>query len=277
MEEGIFDFQPDTYIRAFLKEYARCINENEDKLLSDYGRAKGGFYTRKKQISEIKEQPSISIKPVETPGIKSQKPKQNIEDEIDEEFRKKAPPKRKEIYTGPDPDQEMLERESRRRYTKWSKKRKIVTAIIVFVCLVIIAAWYKFLNNTNNHTSNIKQKSFSEISEDYENQIKSKTDDSSRIKKDSTQVVSKDSLLLTIKATKEVRVKVFVDEKKTVDEVIQPKDSLKITAKQQFRFSASANASIELILNGKPLKKPASINTPYIKDLVINKDGIVSQ
>ena len=136
MEEGQFDFQPDTYIRAFLKEYARCINENEDKLLSDYSRAKGGFYSKKKPASEIKEQPVISIKPVEPANLKSQKAKQQIADEIDEEFRKKAPPKKKEIYTGPDPDQEMLERESRKRYSKWSKKRKIVTAIIVFICIL---------------------------------------------------------------------------------------------------------------------------------------------
>ena len=28
MESGIFNFQPETYIRAFLKEYARSVFEN---------------------------------------------------------------------------------------------------------------------------------------------------------------------------------------------------------------------------------------------------------
>jgi cytoskeletal protein RodZ len=35
MESGVFDFQPDTYMRAFLKEYARCVAVPENVILTD--------------------------------------------------------------------------------------------------------------------------------------------------------------------------------------------------------------------------------------------------
>ena len=53
------------------------------------------------------------------------------------------------------------------------------------------------------------------------------------------------------------------------------KDSLTIQAKEQFRFSSSGNASVDLYLNGKYLRKPTTLTGTSIKNLVINKNGIV--
>ena len=61
MESGIFNFQPETYIRAFLKEYARCIGVNENVILTDYEKAKSGFYLPK---NRKKEDTPLTIKPV---------------------------------------------------------------------------------------------------------------------------------------------------------------------------------------------------------------------
>src|SRR5258706_16348774 len=55
IESGVFNFQPETYVRAFLKEYARAIGENETRLLNDYDKAKSGFYAKRTEFkNEIK-------------------------------------------------------------------------------------------------------------------------------------------------------------------------------------------------------------------------------
>ncbi len=52
LESGNFDFQPETYVRSFIKAYARAINENENQLLNEYDKAKAGFYARRKFADE---------------------------------------------------------------------------------------------------------------------------------------------------------------------------------------------------------------------------------
>ena len=69
----------------------------------------------------------------------------------------------------------------------------------------------------------------------------------------------------------------YVDENKIIEDEISGKDSLLIKAKDQFRFSATGNSSVELYLNGRYLKKPTSLSGLNIKNLVIKKDGIANQ
>lgn len=47
MEKGDFDFQPPTYIKAFLKQYAKIIRLDPDDVLRDYDLARAGKYTPK--------------------------------------------------------------------------------------------------------------------------------------------------------------------------------------------------------------------------------------
>ena len=58
IEEGNFDFQPETYIRSFLKAYARSLDENESTVLTDYDKAKSGFYARRK-FSQPEPEPQL--------------------------------------------------------------------------------------------------------------------------------------------------------------------------------------------------------------------------
>lgn len=260
MEAGHFDFQPDTYVRAFLKEYAKSINENEDQIVNDYLKAKAGFYSRKKMS---REQPALPVKPIEHSDEHAGK---SVESEKVSES----------IVVGASEEKD-YETDSKDEFSNKTPAQRILLVLVILVGLFGMFYLYKTLSNKDRQTTEIKPKSFSEISEDYENKIRSKIGDTSITKKDSLSGSVADSLKLTVKAFKEVRIKVYVDEKRIVEEVIQPKDSLIITASQQFRFSSSANSSIELFLNDKFLRKPSSLNGNTIKNLVINKDGIASQ
>ena len=54
MENGDFTFQPQTYIRAFLRQYAKSIGLSPDGILKDYEQAKLGNYSTKRLPPEEK-------------------------------------------------------------------------------------------------------------------------------------------------------------------------------------------------------------------------------
>ena len=273
MESGIFDFQPETYIRSFLKEYARCIGESENAVLTDYEKAKSGFYVRKSTAGvQKKEEPSISIKPVTETPIQQTEPPQKKEE-------MPAPKEKKENWPPPEIRKKEIYDDNGKEFSNKTWTQKVLLGLLILVIIAGIFYLIDYLNKSgDNGNSNVKPKSFSEISEDYEKKIKGKKTDTNETKQDSLANVVNDSLKLTIVTFKDVRVKVYIDEKRIVEDIIPAKDSMTISAKEQFRFSSSANASIDLYLNGKKLKKPSELSgTTSIKNLVINKDGIVSE
>jgi hypothetical protein len=273
MESGIFDFQPETYIRSFLKEYARCIGESENAVLTDYEKAKSGFYVRKSAAGGgKKDEPAISIKPVTEAPIQQTEPPQKKEE-------KPVPVERKETWPPPEIRKKDVYDDNGKEFTNKTLTQKVLLGLLIIVIVAGIVYLIDYLNKSgDNENSNVKPKSFSEISEDYENKIKGKKPDTNETKQDSLTNIVNDSLKLTIITFRDVRIKVYIDEKRIIEDIIPAKDSMTISAKEQFRFSASANASIDLYLNGEKLRKPSELSgSTSIKNLVINKDGIVSE
>lgn len=272
LESGVFDFQPETYIRSFIKAYARALDENEHQMLKEYDKAKAGFYARRKFPSDESEQTEtpedkirISVldhpktefvevgKPVYAEGIQTDKP----------DYMK---PK----YNSDDDDNYS------RGFSGSSITRKILYVVLFLAVAVGVYFLVDYLNNSGTKKTDVTPKSFNEISSDFENKINPKID-SSRIK-DSLNALSKDSLRLMIKAIKDIKIKVYIDDAPApVDEDISAKDSVIITAKEKFRFSSNANQSVEIYLNGKYLRKPSSLTGTSIKNLMIGKDGIITE
>ncbi len=62
LENGEFSFQPQTYIRAFLKQYIVSIGLDPEEILFDYDLARSGKYKSKRQnISSINEESAAEI------------------------------------------------------------------------------------------------------------------------------------------------------------------------------------------------------------------------
>jgi cytoskeletal protein RodZ len=274
MEAGIFNFQPETYIRAFLKEYARCIGVSENVLLTDYEKAKSGFYLPK---SQKKDETPLTIKPVTETSSTGGEPASKAKEEKSSDEEKKPVPKRDDW-----PPPEIRRREpdeSSKEFSNKSLIQKVLLGLVIIVIILGIIYLIDYLNNSSvENSSNVQPKSFSEMSEDYENKIKGmRSADSNTVKEDSTNVTANDSLELAVVTSKDVRVKVYIDEKRMFEDMIPAKDTVFLSARRQFRFSATGNSSIDLYLNGKYLKKPSSLTGSSIKNLIINKDGIVSK
>ena len=273
IEEGNFDFQPETYIRSFLKAYARVIDESEKIILNDYDKAKSGFYARRKFVQPPAEpnedKISIQVKEDEPKKLSAPEPKQ-------------APVYRKDLkeetsyQTSYEKYKDRDDEGNGFSHKTWTQK--ILLGLLILVVLAAVAYLIYYLNNTGDKkNSNVKPQQFNENYNDYKNKITGKKSDSLN-QKDSISALGTDSLRLMVKVSKDTRIKAYIDENRIIEEDISAKDSLLLKAKDQFRFSATGNSGVELYLNGKFLKKPVSTSgLNSIKNLIIKKDGIVSQ
>jgi cytoskeletal protein RodZ len=257
IESGIFDFQPEAYVRSFIKEYAKAIEENENHILNDYDKAKAGFYARRKFVTGEGKEISIpdeKIVPVVNEFADEPLYSKSIDGDKPDYFKQEDSPQKK-------------------GFAHWSLVRKILMGVVIIGVLAGIYFLVIYLNSSSEKKSDVKPKTFKEMSSEYENKITDKKDSQTV----STQKVASDSLKLLVKAVKDIKIKVYLDENKAVEEDMLEKDTLVLMAKEQFRFSASSSSNVELYLNGKYLRKPATLTGTSIKNLVIKKDGIVGQ
>lgn len=271
IENGNFDFQPETYIRSFIKAYARALNENENQILNDYDKAKSGFYARRKFATE-------DAKDISSPESKLRisvldQPLKNKEEDTAEPVYQKSLEDDKPDYMKPKPVQNDYSPE----YSNKSLTQKILLGVLVIAIGVGIYFLIDYLNHNGEKKSDVKPKSFNEISSEYENKITNKID-STRIKDSLKTLDSKDSLRLTVKAIKDIKIKLYVDDDSSpYDATIAAKDSLLFTAKDKFRFSANTGSNFDLFLNGKYLKKANMTPGSSVKNIIITKNGIEQQ
>ncbi len=271
LENGNFDFQPETYIRSFIKAYARALNENENQILNDYDKAKAGFYARRKFADENAKDISapdakLRISVLEQPAKK--------EEEFDEPVYSKGIESDKPDYMKSKP----VEYSDTPEYSNRSITQKILLGVLIAAIIVGIYFLIDYLNNSGEKKTEVKPKSFNEISSEYENKISNKTVDSTRIKDSLKTLAELDSLTLTVKAIKDIKIKLYIDEDaEAYNENLAAKDSIVFKAKDKFRFSASTSQNVDLFLNGKYLKKAGLTPGTSIKNLIITKEGIQQQ
>ncbi|MEO8514125.1 MAG: helix-turn-helix domain-containing protein [Ignavibacteria bacterium] len=271
LESGKFDFQPETYIRSFIKAYAKSLNENENQILNDYDKAKAGFYSRRKFASD-------ENKDISTPDSKLRisvldHPVKNKEQEISEPVYSKSLEDDKPDYMKPRRDEEPASS----GFSHRSVTQKILLGLLILAIGAGIYFLVDYLNHNGEKKSDVKPKSFNEISSDYENRISNKID-STRIKDSLKTIGAYDSLSFMVKAIKDIKIKVYVDDESSpYDAEIAAKDSLIFMAKEKFRFSANTGSNFDLFLNGKYLKKANMTPGSSVKNLIITKAGLQQQ
>jgi len=94
MENGDFSFEISAYVRAYLKQYAICIELNPDEVLKDFDLAKAGKYkpkvfeskeTDKKET--VKEEIIITETEKELSKVEPDKSEKNIDDKQTEDLK----------------------------------------------------------------------------------------------------------------------------------------------------------------------------------------------
>ena len=200
-------------------------------------------------------------------------PVKNKEEKISEPLYSKSLEDDKPDYMKAKPDENKTSSE----FSSRSVTQKILLGLLIAAIGVGIYFLIDYLNHNGEKKSDVKPKSFNEISSDYENKISNKID-STRIKDSLKTIGALDSLTFMIKAIKDIKIKVYVDDQsEPYDEQIAAKDSISFMAKEKFRFSANTGQNFELYLNGKYLKKANITLGSSVKNLIITKAGIQQQ
>ena len=131
LENGDFTFQPQTYIRAFLRQYAKSIGLNPDTILKDYETAKLGNYSTKRlppeekleafeKIKEEKkeEQPKLEVKKPKPEEKKEEEHKEEKDEVFDkfniDEFKKPVENEK----TKPVDDEKEVKKQEEKKETK---------------------------------------------------------------------------------------------------------------------------------------------------------------
>jgi transcriptional regulator with XRE-family HTH domain len=281
-EAGIFDFQPETYIRSFLREYARIIGLDEIEVIGDYERARSGFYNRKyyKPYEQKKEEIGFKDEPVVR---EETKPEEVIVPPVlSVESVKET---KTEPATGKKPYLRKTSYEEEEVSPNKAIYQKIFLGVIILGVLVGLYFIYDYISGTTDQNADVKPKSFDEMTTDYENKInrqgnKELEDSLARIKEQQLQkqMQSSDSLSLVIVAVKDVRFKSYIDNGGTITEgQVAAGDTVIIKAKDSFRFSANTSQNVELFLYGRKLEKPKAEPGAALKNLRITRNGVVQQ
>jgi len=81
LENGDYTFQPQAYIRAFLKQYINSLGLDTEDVLFDYDLARSGKYKSKRQnnYTEVPPQKEATKESDENKSGRSEKPKEIIE------------------------------------------------------------------------------------------------------------------------------------------------------------------------------------------------------
>lgn len=260
MESGDFNFQPQTYIRAFLKQYARFAGMNEDEVLYNYGLAKSGNYTGKNFTNQV---PPVEQKK-EIPEEKS----------TDENIGGTKFKKEKTLVTVDSYSRGGLKKEDKTSTNKINIKSKIIVSsvflktLFAFIVSILLLTGIYFLAKLiffpQSSGINIIRQNFEDVVKESEKKIlgkKSEEEIADSIKKsdllrDSLENLKKDSLKLEIKGLETGTVYVITDSINidSPERYVFSKNKSKIwKARNFFLISAGNTSSFELFLNEEPV------------------------
>lgn len=246
IEAGDFAFQPELYIRAFIKDYCKAIGIDEKRMLQRYDLAKQGKLDADippppEPEKEVFLKPSVDAVPSQEP-----KPKLKIVDPYSQmpngEQPKPAPP---------------------------AVNKKIVLAGLIAVVLLVVGLVVYVLFFQSSSDAVIAEKSYDEILEEN----KKRYDDNVPKKQEpDVSTVSVDSLNLFIKAKDTTWIKIMCDSTLTEDFLLYPNSKKLLKAKKNFRLTVGNSGGVDFILNDKTLNFQGRKGKR--SELIIDSSGI---
>lgn len=250
IEDGNFDILPEIYIRAFIKEYASCIDLNPNDVIQKYEIAKHGF----SKSNSVKKN-AITKEKIETEVTEKEKPSKIIEDESIKNFEETK------NKVSPSSNGKRIE----------IKLNYIIGQLILVAAFAIL--YFSIIYNPNPEivTENTTEENQNPDSRfEVENLDTAKVNTSLNIEE--TKNIQPDSLNLSIETLGDVWIKVIKDGK-NVHQKRVPKDSkLKFKAKEKFSVSVGNAGAVKILYNGKELQNFGKIGE--IKNVVITPDTI---
>lgn len=291
MEDGDFDFQPQTYIRAFLRQYARNTGLDENEVMYNFGLAKSGKYSPK-TAPEVKE-------PKKTPDPVSEEvytKKEYVSKDIPIVQESKFPveeiahKKKSTVFKEFTPNEEYIPNDSGTPFIPEKKFIKVSpvfrkTLFGILGGLILLTGIYFLINNllsTRSNKTDIVRQNFDDVVKENEKKILGKrteeeiADSVKKAKEKETALLkaAQDSIKLEIVALKAATITLTTDSARTPEKIyIEKKETVTYKAKYFFILSAGNTDLFEATINGKKVK----FENVSARKIKITKDGIVTK
>jgi len=228
LEDGNFNFLPDIYVKAFIKQYAKIVGLDEEETLQKYILAKEG---KEEAVKKVKQENAGGQ--IEDTG--EHKPKFDLKSG-------------KTAKTFADANASKKSNED----DKKKQQQLIIGGTVVGVILFVLLVFFLFINGGDDII--VEEKPYEEVLQETPNRY---------IEEENTQTTEEtiaaniEELTLTITnvdSTDSSWVLVVVDDKSAEDFLLPPKISKTIKANNNFKFTLGNSGVVKLIFNNNTLE-----------------------
>lgn len=223
LEDGNFNFLPDIYVKAFIKQYAKVVGLDEDETLQKYILAKEG---KQESVEKVKQEISAGEEEAD-----KQKTKSNVEANkpakvfMDDSVSKK----------GNEDD-------------KKKQKQLIIGVSVIGILLAALLVFFLFIKESNDII--IEEKPYEEVLQETPNRYIEEENNQTTVETIEANIEDLTLTITNVDSTDSSWVLVIVDDKSIEDFLLLPKISKSIKANSNYYFTLGNSGVLKLILNG---------------------------
>lgn len=240
IDNGNFGFLPELYVKAFIKQYAKVVDLDEQETINRYEEAKAGRLIEKDDSKSLLEKKIEIEKPIiET---KAEEPVKNFNDD------------------------------NTKRMTERPQDKKKMFRLLAYVSVIVVGAVVIFLAFFNKSSNIIvEEKPYEKVLEETKDRyvVPEKKEEALNTN------VNTDSLILQIANVDSLDsawVMVIYDDKRKEDFLLYPKRTKTVTAFDNFKITMGNSGVISLMLNNQKLKFEALRGS--VRHYKVSRDSI---
>lgn len=225
LEDGNFNFLPEIYVKAFIKQYAKVVGLDEEETLQKYILAKEG---KEEAVEKVKQQ-NIGEKKQDTvnqktkSGVETNKPAKIF---TDDSTRKKS-----------------------NEDDKKKQKQIIIGGSVIGAALLLLLIFSVFINGSDDII--VEEKPYDEVLQETPNRYIEEETNQTTEEKITANIEELTLTITNVDSTDSSWVLVIVDDKSIEDFLLLPKISKTIKANNNFNFTLGNSGVVNLNLNGK--------------------------
>lgn len=227
MEKGNFSFLPEIYVKAFIREYSRMVDLDENIMVKKFEAAKKGkAYDEKGESEEEPQSKKTKPEKASPPPDKAAKPEFNA------------------TYTSTDNADSSLA-------SAKNRKQKMLLLIAAAAVILIAVVYFMFFKSSSDII--VAEKPYSEVKKSSKERYTEKKPGKLPSDLQKTTSVKIDSLTLEIDASDTSWVKLLLDNSKTEEFTLFPGSRKDIKAAKNFQIVVGNAAVTHFILDKKPV------------------------
>lgn len=256
MEHGDFAFLPDLYVRAFVKNFARTVGLDENKIYKKFEAARKGipyveeppeYHEILRQASEVSKQKTIPSLSQENQSVRKTKP----------EIKKKDSLFTFDAVGENNPAQNIA--------SSISKRNLIVGGSALGAILLFTFVYFLFFDKSEQII--VVEKPIEDVILQNQRYVEDEQSNSNEV-----GVGISDSLVLMINANDTSWIKVSIDDQASGEFILLPNSQKIVKAKTNYKLTLGNSGAIKLMLNNKQLPFSGRSKAPL--NLLIDRKGL---